>query len=146
MSSYKVVLAGMGGVGKTTFIKKHMGLGFEKKYDATTGVELYTIDYNGVMFNVLDIAGQERFHNSYEIYFAKADFVLMFYDVTNKLSVKCLDEYTKHIPETAKLIYVGNKCDVINRKIISPVNGACEISCKTGENISTPLDKILEIV
>lgn len=122
-----------------------MNLGFKKKYKATMGADTHPVDYKEKRFIVWDTAGQERFHGLYEGYFTEADFVLVFYDTTNKLSIENLDEYTK-FAGNAKVIYVGNKCDVTNRKIREPVRDAIEISCKTGENINAPLDKILEFI
>jgi GTPase SAR1 family protein len=37
---YKLVLVGDGGVGKTTFVKRHKTGEFEKKYVATVGAEV----------------------------------------------------------------------------------------------------------
>ena len=38
--TFKLVLVGDGGVGKTTFVKRHLTGEFEKKYVATLGVEV----------------------------------------------------------------------------------------------------------
>lgn len=35
---FKLILVGDGGVGKTTFVKRHLSGEFEKKYVATLGV------------------------------------------------------------------------------------------------------------
>ena len=40
MPTFKLVLVGDGGVGKTTFVKRHLTGEFEKKYVATLGVEV----------------------------------------------------------------------------------------------------------
>jgi small GTP-binding protein len=56
-------LVGDGGVGKTTFVKRHLTGEFEKKYVATLGVEVHPLLFHtnrGAMkFNVWDTAGQE---------------------------------------------------------------------------------------
>lgn len=39
---FKLILVGDGGVGKTTFVKRHITGEFEKKYVATLGVEVDT--------------------------------------------------------------------------------------------------------
>ena len=55
---------GDGGVGKTTFVKRHLTGEFEKKYVATLGVEVHPLlFYTGrgpIKFNVWDTAGQEK--------------------------------------------------------------------------------------
>eukprot|EP01032_Pedospumella_encystans_P011010 gene11010-12840_t len=42
---FKLILVGDGGVGKTTFVKRHLTGEFEKKYVATLGVEVYPLKF-----------------------------------------------------------------------------------------------------
>ena len=59
-----MVLVGDGGVGKTTFVKRHLTGEFERKYIATLGVEVHPMtfytNHGNVKFNVWDTAGQEK--------------------------------------------------------------------------------------
>ncbi len=54
-------MVGDGGVGKTTFVKRHLTGEFEKKYIATLGVEVHPMifhtNHGPVKFNVWDTAG-----------------------------------------------------------------------------------------
>ncbi len=63
--TFKVILVGGGGVGKTCFIKKHRTGEFEQKYNATMGVEVHPLKFHTnkgpVIFNIWDTAGQEVF-------------------------------------------------------------------------------------
>ena len=63
--TYKLVLVGDGGVGKTTFVKRHRTGEFEKKYVATVGAEVHPMDFTTnlgkIIFNVWDTAGQEKY-------------------------------------------------------------------------------------
>ena len=51
-----MVLVGDGGVGKTTFVKRHLTGEFEKKYIATVGVEVRPLVFHtsrgAIKFNV----------------------------------------------------------------------------------------------
>ena len=62
---FKCVLIGDGGVGKTTFVKRHLSGEFEKKYVPTMGVEVHPLSFHTncgeIIFDVWDTAGQERF-------------------------------------------------------------------------------------
>ena len=61
---FKLVLVGDGGVGKTTFVKRHETGEFEKKYVATVGAEVHPMEFHTdkgkIVFNVWDTAGQEK--------------------------------------------------------------------------------------
>lgn len=64
IATFKVVLVGDGGVGKTTFVKRHISGEFEKRYVATMGVEVhpiaFTTNFGTILMNVWDTAGQEK--------------------------------------------------------------------------------------
>ena len=78
--TFKLVLVGDGGVGKTTFVKRHLTGEFEKKYVATLGVEVHPLVFHtnrgAIRFNVWDTAGQEKFgglRDGYYIQVGKRD-------------------------------------------------------------------------
>ena len=62
---FKCLLVGDGGVGKTTFVKRHKTGEFEKKYVATVGAEVIPMDFTTnrgkMIFSVWDTAGQEKY-------------------------------------------------------------------------------------
>jgi GTP-binding nuclear protein Ran len=70
-------LVGDGGVGKTTFVKRHRTGEFEKKYVATVGAEVHPMDFNTnmgkIIFNVWDTAGQEKHAGLRDGYYISAD-------------------------------------------------------------------------
>ena len=64
VAEFKLVMVGDGGVGKTTFVKRHLTGEFEKRYIATQGVEVTSITFyttrGAIKFNIWDTAGQEK--------------------------------------------------------------------------------------
>jgi hypothetical protein len=78
MPTFKLVLVGDGGVGKTTFVKRHLTGEFEKKYVATLGVEVHPLVFHTnrgpLRFNVWDTAGQEKFGGLRDGYYIQGEF------------------------------------------------------------------------
>ena len=82
-NKFKLILVGDGGVGKTTFVKRHLTGEFEKKYVATLGVEVRCLDFHtnrGVLkFNCWDTAGQEKFGGLRDGYYIKGQCAIIMY-------------------------------------------------------------------
>ena len=61
VAEFKLILVGDGGVGKTTFVKRHLTGEFDKIFIATHGVELYPMPFftskSQIKCNVWDTAG-----------------------------------------------------------------------------------------
>ena len=67
---FKVVLVGDGGVGKTTFLKRHLTGEFEKKYVATIGVEVHALSFHTTRGKI-----------TFNIWFVCSFFFLVFLEV-----------------------------------------------------------------
>jgi GTP-binding nuclear protein Ran len=76
--TFKCVLVGDGGIGKTTFVKRLISGEFEKKYIATLGVEVRSLEFNTtrgmIRFMVWDTAGQEKFGGLRDGYYIQVSF------------------------------------------------------------------------
>ncbi|KAG9036376.1 GTP-binding nuclear protein gsp1/Ran [Tulasnella sp. UAMH 9824] len=152
--TYKLVLVGDGGVGKTTFVKRHLTGEFEKKYIATLGVEVHPLqfftNFGTILFNVWDTAGQERFGGLRDGYYIQGQCAIIMFDVTSRITYKNVRNWHRDIQrvcENIPIVLCGNKVDVKERKIKA---GAvtfhrrqqnmeyCEISAKANHNFEKP--------
>ena len=129
-SQYKIILAGDGGVGKTTYLTRYITKQFEKKYIATLGVNLHTIDRDKVMLNIWDIAGQEKFGGLKEGYYRGAHAAIVMFDVTSSMSFCNVDNWIKSIRNVCgdiPILVCGNKCELpasrnINNREYLPIS------------------------
>lgn len=124
VAEYKLVLVGDGGVGKTTFVKRHLTGEFEKKYIATQGVEVSSLvfftNYGPIKFNIWDTAGQEKLGGLREGYYIGADCAIIMFDVTSRITYKNVPKWYKdltRICENIPMVLVGNKVDAKDRKV-----------------------------
>jgi len=87
-----LILVGDGGVGKTTFVKRHLTGEFEKKYVATLGVEVHPLLFHTnrgpIRFNVWDTAGQEKFGGLRDGYYIQGQCAIIMFDVTSRITYK----------------------------------------------------------
>ena len=121
---FKLVLVGDGGVGKTTFIKRHLTGEFEKKYYATIGVEVHPIKFftnRGIIcFNVWDTAGQEQYGGLKDAYYLGGQCAIIMFDVTSRITYKNVPRWHRdvvRICDSIPIVLVGNKVDITDRKI-----------------------------
>lgn len=121
---FKLVLVGDGGVGKTTFVKRHMTGEFEKKYNATVGVEVHPLQFQTnrgmIVYNVWDTAGQEKFGGLRDGYYIGGQCAIIMFDVTSRITYKSVPNWHKdlvRVCENIPIVLCGNKVDVKDRKV-----------------------------
>merc|ERR1711937_958332 len=121
---FKCLLVGDGGVGKTTFVKRHVTGEFEKKYVATIGVEVHPLPFDTgrgrICFNVWDTAGQEKFGGLRDGYYIQGQCAIIMFDVTGRITYKNVPVWYRdlmRVCEAIPIVLVGNKVDVKDRKV-----------------------------
>ncbi|KAI7688150.1 hypothetical protein SSS_00897 [Sarcoptes scabiei] len=124
MPSFKCLLVGDGGTGKTTFVKRHLTGEFEKKYVATLGVEVHPLVFHTnrgpIKFNVWDTAGQEKFGGLRDGYYIKGECAIIMFDVTTRVTYKNVPNWHRdlvRVCENIPIVLCGNKVDVKDRKV-----------------------------
>merc|ERR1712093_293956 len=122
--TFKLILVGDGGVGKTTFVKRHLTGEFEKKYIATLGVEVHPLSFHTnfgpICFNVWDTAGQEKFGGLRDGYYIQGQCAIIMFDVTSRITYKSVPNWHRdlvRVCENIPIVLVGNKVDMKERKV-----------------------------
>ena len=129
--TYKLVVVGEGGVGKSAltiqFVQKH----FVTDYDPTIE-DSYSrhCEVDGKLCNldVLDTAGQEEFSAMREQYMRKGDGFLIVYSVTDVASFESISNFVTQIlrvkdRDTCPMLLLANKIDLVPLRRVSEEAG-----------------------
>lgn len=121
---FKLILVGDGGVGKTTFVKRHLSGEFEKRYIATLGVEVHPLTFftnlGQVIYDCWDTAGQEKFGGLRDGYYINGQAAIIMFDVTSRVSYKNVPIWHRDLTRVCDdipIVLCGNKVDVKDRKV-----------------------------
>jgi small GTP-binding protein len=159
----KMILIGDSSVGKTSIMKRIVTNEFMKHSLATIGVDYmmktYVFDDFDVACMICDTSGQERFRSLVQSFYRQIDVAFMVYDVTNKDSFDHIIEWQVEIEKNSNssriiIILVGNKIDLLKKRVISKQDGVLkaiyhnwlfiETSAESGENIKECMAIALE--
>ena len=115
----KVVVAGDGGVGKTSLIRRYSTGMFQESRVMTIGVDFQTqivsVDGRTIKLSIWDIAGQDRFGAFRDSFYRGAQAVALVSDVTDILSFENLANWQREIARVvpkAQFCVIGNKIDL----------------------------------
>lgn len=148
--TYKVVLVGDGGVGKSTFVQRLGGGRFEGKYVATLGANVtplrFETNHGPICLNIWDCAGQEKFGGLRDGYFTQAQGAIFMYDTTSDLTLANTKYWladVKRVTGNLPAVLVASKCDISSNKEWSWQE--FRVSSKTGslEDLKTPILDLL---
>eukprot|EP01084_Bolivina_argentea_P216106 367132_1 len=127
----KLLMIGDSGVGKSCLVLRFSNNQFTSSFITTIGIDfkIKTIEIDGkrVKIQLWDTAGQERFRTITNAYYRGADGVLLVYDVTDEHSFMnirtWMNNIEQHASESISKVIMGNKCDMINDRVISADRG-----------------------
>ena len=128
VESFKVVLVGESGVGKTSIITQFIDQTFQEDQQSTTGGTFSTksvVCDNGktLKFEIWDTAGQERYRALTKMFYKDANAAVLVYDITRKDSFEEIQNYwSNQIKESSPpgiiLAVAANKSDLIDHEAV----------------------------
>jgi len=161
---FKVLIAGDGGVGKTTFLTKYTKGEFVMNTKMTIGLEFFIkeVIYNNynIIFQIWDLSGQDQFRFLHKDFTAGSRCSLLLFDLTRPSTINNLEEWIKIIRKKSSklpIILIGSKLDLIDKinvgddmalKLKKKYKFAdyIKISSKTGENIEAVFQLLVKIL
>ena len=128
IESFKVVLVGESGVGKTSIITQFIDQTFQEDQQSTTGGTFSTksvVCDNGktLKFEIWDTAGQERYRSLTKMFYKDANAAVLVFDITRQDSFEELQNYwAQQIKECSPpqiiLAIAANKSDLIGKEAV----------------------------
>lgn len=125
--SFKFVLVGDSAVGKTAICKRFCENTFNSNQPQTVGLEfgnrIVEVQKSRIKLQIWDTAGQERYQSVGKAYYRNAIGVLIVFSLTDHESFVSLenwvDQVHKYCHPKVKMLLVGNKSDLIEKKAVS---------------------------
>ncbi|KAG0286858.1 GTP-binding nuclear protein gsp1/Ran [Dissophora globulifera] len=151
--TFKLILVGDRGSGKTAFINRHLTGKFETKYSPTIHPEIQNLFFQTnlgpIFFNTWDIACQEMFGGLSEVYCVEAQCAIIMFDLTSRTTYKNVPNWHQHLVRVCGDIPIalcGNKVDIRDRKVMPKDISFhrkkslyyCDISAKSNYNLDKP--------
>ena len=151
--SFKIIVIGDSGVGKSCLTTQAVRNNFEEFYTATVGFEFLTfnmrINNNVLKLQIWDTCGQEVYKSLISNFYRNSSLALILYAINNSDSFRHAESWLNDLKTQAnpnvRVFLVGNKSDLEDERVVSKEDGErfkeekkldlfMETSAKTGEN------------
>ncbi|MHA1775807.1 MAG: Rab family GTPase [Promethearchaeota archaeon] len=116
---YKIILAGDGGVGKSSLLTTKITGQFSYSSKITVGIDFSCLlvenNHHPISFIVYDLGGQERFHFLHDAYLRGTKGALVLYDITRPKSFENISHWVELLMKENSqipIILVGSKIDL----------------------------------
>ena len=129
--SFKIIVIGDSGVGKSCLTTQAVRNNFEEFYTATVGFEFLTfnmkINNNVLKLQIWDTCGQEVYKSLISNFYRNSSLALILYAINNKDSFQHAENWLNDLKSQAnpnvRVFLVGNKCDLEKERVISKEEG-----------------------
>lgn len=162
----KIVVAGDGGVGKTSLIRRYTSGCFDPSEHMTIGCDFYTKTIetqtgDQYKFQIWDVGGQEQFRVLLPLWSRGLRGAILAFDVGSLESYLHLDEWLAvmldgGVPRRFPILVVGNKRDLSDDSIRESdveryvakrnLSGYYLVSAKDGVSVATPFMELLRLI
>ena len=152
--SFKLVMLGDSGVGKTSLVKHEINNAFNGERDSTIIFE-HSFKNFGIMgktirLQIWDTCGKEVYHSSMKNFYRSALCIVVVFSLEDSDSFNKVNQWIEEIQDNNSddsiIVLIGNKCDLtqprkIQRETIEDyckknrIENYFEASAKTGENV-----------
>ncbi|CAH8590701.1 unnamed protein product [Schistosoma curassoni] len=128
---FKLLIIGNSSVGKTSFLFRYADDSFTSAFVSTVGIDfkvktVFRQDKR-VKLQIWDTAGQERYRTITTAYYRGAMGFILMYDITNEESFNAVQDWVTQIKtyswDNAQVVLVGNKCDLVDDRVVSVDRG-----------------------
>lgn len=163
--SFKLIIVGDSGVGKSSLMIKAIKNSFEDFYSPTVGFEFLSfnvkIDQKIIKLQIWDTCGQEAYRSLISSFYRNSSLAILVYAINSENSFKNLDTWINDIKTQAhpdiKIFIIANKADLENERKIEKNVGenfcrdrGCELflesSAKTGFNAKNIFTMAAEVL
>jgi len=162
---FKLIIAGDGGVGKTSLTNKFITGVFTDSTMITIGVEFFVKDLivpelGEVRLQIWDFGGEERFRFLLPTYVRGANGVLFLFSITDMITLSHLDDWLgilRTYDENIPIMLVGAKADLEHMRRVQrheaidvaktrKCKGYVEVSAKTGLNVDNTFKTVSKLM
>ena len=125
--TFKIIVLGDPGVGKSCLTVRAVKDKFEDKYDPTIGFEFLTfsvkIEDKIIKLQIWDTCGQETYRSLISNFYRNASLAMMVYSIDSKESFSHINTWLKEVKlqshPDVKIILIGNKKDLEEKREVT---------------------------
>ena len=163
--SFKIILVGDSGVGKSCLSIKASRNYFEDFYSPTVGVEFLTfnvkVEDQNIKLQIWDTCGQEVYRSLISSFYRSASLAIIVYSIDSEESFSNIEKWLNDIKSQSnpniKIFLIGNKADLEDKRQVTKENGEnffkqnnlsyfSETSAKTGFNVQNVFIEVAKVL